>query len=133
MAFDNYTPGDIIPIQYEAGSNPGSTRLVIFRELTDLRHKGAGFKATDDTGKTKCFCIADVSGHEFFAGEDDPGYTEWYYKVLPDDHDTDDRDAAQALEQLFDSDTDTDAATDLAEPVFPDVSGHQAAFENERA
>ena len=43
MAFDNYNPGDIIRIQYEAGSNPGSTRLVIFRELTDLRHKGPGF------------------------------------------------------------------------------------------
>eukprot|EP01048_Picozoa_sp_COSAG05_P017449 COSAG05_NODE_2380_length_3151_cov_36.572412_2_plen_49_part_00 len=40
MAFDNYNPGDIIRIQYEAGSNPGSTRLVIFRELTDLRHMG---------------------------------------------------------------------------------------------
>ena len=53
MAFDNYNAGDIIRIQYEAGSNPGSTRLVIFRELTDLRHKGPGFKATDDTGLTR--------------------------------------------------------------------------------
>ena len=83
MAFDNYNPGDIIRIQYEAGSNPGSTRLVIFRELTDLRYKGPGFKATDNTGKPKCFCIEDVSGHEFLAGENDPNYTDWYYKVLP--------------------------------------------------
>ena len=100
MAFDNYNPGDIIRIQYEAGSNPGSTRLVIFRELTALRHKGPGFKATDATAKTKCFCIADVSAHEFLAGENDPNYKDWYYKVLPDDQDTDDQDCAQALERL---------------------------------
>ena len=136
MAFDNYNPGDIIRIQYEAGSNPGSTRLVIFRELTDLRHKGPGFKATDDTGKTKCFCIEDVSGHEFLAGENDPNYTDWYYKVLPDDQDqdTDDQDAAQALEQLSDGDSEN-AATDEAEQhEFPDVSTYKSAFdiENQR-
>ena len=105
--------------QYEAGSNPGSTRLVIFRELTDLRHKGPGFKATDATGKTKCFCIADVSEHEFLAGENDPNYTDWYYKVLPDDQDqdTDDQEAAQALGQLSDGDSENTTATDEAEPA----------------
>ena len=133
MAFDNYNAGDIIRIKYEAGSNPGSTRLVIFRELTDLRHKGPGFKATDDTGKTKCFCIEDVSGHEFLAGENDPNYTDWYYKVLPDDQDqdTDDQDAAQALEQLSDGDSEN-AATDEAEQhEFPDVSTYKSAFDTE--
>ena len=133
MAFDNYNAGDIIRLKYEAGSNPGSTRLVIFRELTDLRHKGPGFKATDATGKTKCFCIADVSGHEFLAGENDPGYTDWYYKVLPDE-DTDDQDAAQALGQLSDGDGDEDnttVATDEADAEFPDVSTYKTAFETD--
>jgi len=53
FTFDNSNREDIVRIQYEAGSNPGSTRLVIFRELTDLRHKGPGFKATDDTGSRR--------------------------------------------------------------------------------
>ena len=133
MAFDNYNPGDIIRIQYEAGSNPGSTRLVIFRELTDLRHKGPGFKATDATGKTKCFCIADVSAHEFLAGENDPNYKDWYYKVLPDDQDTDDQDCAQALEQLSDGDGDEDNTTVATEAdvEFPDVSAYKTAFDTE--
>ena len=47
-----------------------------------------------------------MSGHEFLAGENDPNYKDWYYKVLPDeqDQDTDDQDCAQALEQLSDGD-----------------------------
>ena len=82
-AFDNYAYGDIIRFKYDAGSNPGSTRIAIFHGLTELRHKGHGFRATDVTNRPKTFCIADVSGHELLAGGDDPSYAEWYHKVLP--------------------------------------------------
>ena len=132
MAFHNYNSGDILRIRYEAGSNPGTSRLVIFRELTDLRLKGPGFKATDHTGITKCFCIADVSGHKFLASKDDPSYTDWYDKVSPDDEASDDQDRlVQALKQLSDSEDNTTVATDEADAVFPDVSTYTTIFQDE--
>ena len=76
-----------------------------------------------------------MSGHEFLAGENDPNYKDWYYKVLPDeqDQDTDDQDCAQALEQLSDGDGDEDNTTVATEAdvEFPDVSAYKIAFDTE--
>eukprot|EP01050_Picozoa_sp_SAG11_P023916 SAG11_NODE_4948_length_1712_cov_1.114693_1_plen_173_part_00 len=75
-SFEYYKPGDILEITYEAGSNPGSNHLVVFRQLVELRQKGPGFTTTDTTGTTKCFCNADVSAHELKAHEGSGHYRE---------------------------------------------------------
>jgi len=127
-AFDHYKDGDVLQITYEAGSDPGSTRLVVFRELVTLRIKGAGFTAMDHTELTKNFCIEDVSAHELKAQFDGADYNDWYHKIVPEDSDSDDE---QPVTQDGTVSSDNSDQTEEADLVFPDISAINAAYATE--